>query len=129
MIWSKINTVWSWSCLCISKYNIRLLDITIRECYYILNSYMHSSRPGSCISELQLKVNCRPEVNCRIIFWLARPIVERPDQIFSYNSLSINNSLSIYNSLSATIHLYMIRPQMRKLNNIAIMIKFHNRII
>ena len=56
------------------------------------------SRPESCTSELQLKVNCR------INFWPARPTVGRPAHIFSYNSLSV------YNSLSAAIHLYMIRP-------------------
>ena len=45
--------------------------------------------------ELQLKVNCR------IKFGLAQPtVVGRPAQIFSYNSLSVNNSLS------ASIHLY-----------------------
>ena len=61
-------------------------------------------RPGSCTSELQLKVNCRLKVNFRIKFGLARPKVGRPTQIFSYNSLSVCNSLS------AAIHLYMIWP-------------------
>ena len=56
-------------------------------------------RPGSCTSELQLKVNCR------IKFGLARPTVGRPDQILFYNLLSVCK----YNSLSAAIHVYMIR--------------------
>ena len=54
--------------------------------------------PGSCASELQLKVNCRPKVNCKIKFGLAWPTVGRPAQFI------------FYNSLSAAIHLYMIRP-------------------
>ena len=33
-------------------------------------------------SELQLKVNCRPKVNCGIKFGLARPTVGKPAQIF-----------------------------------------------
>ena len=58
------------------------------------------SEAGSCISELQLKVNGRPKVNCtRIKFGLALPTtVGWPAQILPYNSLS------------ASIHLYMIQP-------------------
>ena len=62
-------------------------------------------RPGSCTSESQLKVNCRPKVNCRIKFGLARPTVDRPAvQFLSYNSLLV------YNSLSAAIHLTWSGP-------------------
>ena len=42
-------------------------------------------RPGSCTSELQLKVNCW------IKFGLAQPTVGRPAQIFSYISPSAFN--------------------------------------
>ena len=37
-------------------------------------------RAGSCTSELQLKVNCRPNVNCRIIFfcWLGHQFADQP---------------------------------------------------
>ena len=58
---------------------------------------------GSCTSELQLKMNCRSKVNCRIKFGLARQTVGRSAQILSYNLLLV------YNSLSASIHLYMIQ--------------------
>ena len=52
----------------------------------------------SCTSELQLKVNCRLNVNCRIKFGLVWPPVSRPAQKISHNLLS------------TAIHLYMIRP-------------------
>ena len=55
-------------------------------------------RPGSCTSELQLKVNYR------IKFGLARPTLADQPNFPPYNSHSV------YKSLSAAIHLYMIRP-------------------
>ena len=50
-----------------------------------------------------VQVNCRLKVNCRKNFGLAWQLLAKPDQSFSYNSLSV------YNSLSAPIHLYMMR--------------------
>ena len=41
-------------------------------------------RNGSCTSELQLKVNCRPKVNCRIKFGLICKLLAEPAQILSY---------------------------------------------
>ena len=47
-------------------------------------------RPGSWTSELQLKVDCRPKVNCKIEFGLdPQPTVGRPAQILSYNSILV----------------------------------------
>ena len=64
-----------------------------------------SLRPGSFTSELQLKVNCRPKVNCGEKFGLVCQLTvcrAHPSKFYpSY-------SLSFYNSLSVTIHLYMI---------------------
>ena len=42
-----------------------------------------------CLDHVQLKVNCRPKVNCRIKFGLARPTVGWPAQICPYNSLLV----------------------------------------
>ena len=58
---------------------------------------------GSCTSELQLKVNCRPKVNCRKKFGLVCQLLAESVQILSCYLLSV------YNSLSAEIHLYIIR--------------------
>ena len=44
-------------------------------------------RVRSCTSKLQLKVNCRPKVNCGIKFGLPQPTGGRPAQKNSYNSL------------------------------------------
>ena len=38
----------------------------------------NNPRSRSCTSELQLKVNCRLNVNCGKKFGLARPTVDRP---------------------------------------------------
>ena len=70
-----------------------------KEKYVEICKIAQTKAPGSCTSELQLKMNCRPKVTCRIKFGLVQPAtVGRPAQKFSFNSLS------------ATIHLYMIRP-------------------
>ena len=56
----------------------------------IIEFYVHIDSkvlwPGSCTCELQLKVNCRPKLNCSIKFGLARPTVVnwQTSQIFFY---------------------------------------------
>ena len=52
-------------------------------------------RTGSCISELQLKVNCRKKFGlvCQLV------LAAQPAQIFFYNPLSVSNSNFSYNSL------------------------------
>ena len=48
-------------------------------------------RPGSCTSELQLKVNCRPKKNCRKKFGLAcRPTVGRQTRPNYFLQLTFN---------------------------------------
>ena len=46
------------------------------------NWYWIRYRPGSCTSELQLKVNCRPKVICRVKLLLARPKMSDQPKFF-----------------------------------------------
>ena len=94
---------------CIKKIK-RMLIVKSREIYHWLVLYIFlifwcnlTSRAGWCTSELQLKVNCGLQVNCRIKFGLVCKLLQTSPIFFI-------NSLSVYNSLSAAIHLYMIRP-------------------
>ena len=43
------------------------------------------TRPGSCTSKLQMKVNCRPEVNCRMKFGLAQWLSQLSKSWYSTN--------------------------------------------
>ena len=69
-------------------------------------------------SELQLKVNSRPKVNCRIKFGLVRPTGGRPAQFFS---------LQLTFSCNSLVSTYMIWASYKYLGNID-KNKIHNRL-
>ena len=63
---------------------------------FVVTLFSPIFRAGSCTSELQLKMNCRLQVNCKKCFCLVCQMLAEPAQIL------------FYNSLSAAIRLYMI---------------------
>ena len=64
---------------------------------------MSLQRAGSCTSELQLKVNCRPKVNCRIKFGLARPTVGAgPGQPKKFPTIHFQSTIHIQLKFTCT---------------------------
>ena len=56
-------------------------DASLTMCWWTIPDQLQifwTSIHGSCTSELQLKLNCRPKGNCKIKFGLARSTVGRP---------------------------------------------------